>query len=206
MKKKVTLLVVFVVIVLIFASFANLARKTYIIAKYCKESEKYTISTNFYKKTTDEDSTTEIWRKGNIATLKRTTSTSENIIHWGEYEVWLFNTTNSDNEIKKIAVKLEGDSEIFPTLIGDYIKGENLIDYIKIALKCKITIEKTNDIECYKIVIDDNIEEYINKEDLKIVKIKEGNITNNIEYKIDIVKDEDVKVPNINEYTIINKK
>ena len=80
---------------------------------------------------------------------------------------------------------------------------ENLWDKIKIACIAKISTEKLNDVECYKIYVNKDWQIYVNKDSLLVMREINGSTdTGIIEYKINEVRDEDVLMPNLAGYTI----
>ena len=201
-KKKI--IAIFLIIVLIIACIFlfNLVRKVCILSKYSNKSNEYAKITNFYKKTNpEEDVTTEFWRKDNLGFLKRTSKDDIKMIYYGEDYNWIV----VDSKDGKTAVKMnkEGIGIEAQTLTTETLYMEKFWDKIKVAFMSKISTEKLNNIECYKIDINSEWQLFISKDNLLVMREKNGSTdTGIIEYKINEVRDEDVLMPNLAGYTI----
>ena len=201
-KKKI--IAIFLIIVLIIASIClfNLGKKVCILSKYSDKSNEYSKITNFYRKTnSEEDVTTEFWRKDNLGFLKRTSKDDVKMIYYGEDYNWII----VDNKDGKTAVKMnkEGIGIEAQTLPTETLNMEKFWDIIKVAFTSKISTEKLNNIECYKIFVNDEWQLFINKDNLLVMREINGSTdTGIIEYKINVVRDEDVLMPNLAGYTI----
>ena len=201
-KKKI--IAIFLIIVLIIASIClfNLGKKVCILSKYSDKSNEYSKITNFYRKTnSEEDVTTEFWRKDNLGFLKRTSKDDVKMIYYGEDYNWII----VDNKDGKTAVKMnkEGIGIEAQTLPTETLNMEKFWDIIKVAFTSKISTEKLNNIECYKIFVNDEWQLFINKDNLLVMREINGSTdTGIIEYKINEVRDEDVLMPNLAGYTI----
>ena len=201
-KKKmiIIILIAFLIVACIF--LINLGRKVIILSKYADKCDEYSKITNFYKKTNPEqDVTTEFWRKGNLGLLKRTSKDDIKMIYYGEDYNWII----VDDKNGKTAVKMlkEGAGIEAQTLSTGTLYMDNLWDKIKLAFMSKITTETVNDIECYKICINDEWQLLINKQNLLLIREINGSTdTGIIEYKMNEVRDEDVLMPNLAGYTI----
>lgn len=201
-KKKIITICLVVLILIILIFLIDLGRKTYILNKYSSKCEEYLKVTNFYKKTNPEDGViTEFWRKDNLGFLKRTSKDDIKMIYYGEDYNWII----VDNKDGKAAVKMikEAPGIEVQTLPTQTLSMENFRDKIKIVFLSKITTEKINNIECYKIYVNKDWQLFINKNDLLIIREINGSTdTGIIEYKINEVRDEDVLMPNLAGYTI----
>ena len=201
-KKKI--IAIFLIIVLIIACIClfNLGKKVCILSKYSDKSNEYSKITNFYRKTnSEEDVTTEFWRKDNLGFLKRTSKDDVKMIYYGEDYNWII----VDNKDGKTAVKMnkEGIGIEAQTLPTETLNMEKFWDIIKVAFTSKISTEKLNNIECYKIFVNDEWQLFINKDNLLVMREINGSTdTGIIEYKINVVRDEDVLMPNLAGYTI----
>ena len=201
-KKKmiIIILIAFLIVACIF--LINLGRKVIILSKYADKCDEYSKITNFYKKTNPEqDVITEFWRKENLGFLKRTSKDDIKMIYYGEDYNWII----VDDQNGKTAVKMlkEGAGIEAQTLSTGTLYMDNLWDKIKLAFMSKITTEKVNDIECYKICINDEWQLLINKQNLLLMREINGSTdTGIIEYKMNEVRDEDVLMPNLAGYTI----
>ena len=77
-KKKIKKIVLIIVLIIVCIFLFNLGRKVCILSKYSNKSNEYSKITNYYKKAdykntkSEEDATTEFWRKDNLGFLKRT--------------------------------------------------------------------------------------------------------------------------------------
>ena len=201
-KKKIMVIVLIIVLIIVCIFLVNLGRKVYILSKYSDKCDEYSKITNFYKKTNPEqDVTTEFWRKGNLGFLKRTSKDDVKMIYYGEDYNW----TIVDNKDGKTAVKMvkEGAGIETQTLPAETLSMENLWDKIRMAFISKISTEKINDVECYKISVNKEWQVFVNKNDLLVMREINGSTdTGIIEYKINEVRDEDVLMPNLAGYTI----
>lgn len=201
-KKKIIIIILIAFLILVCIFLISLGRKVIILSKYSDKSDEYSKITNFYKKTNPEqDVITEFWRKENLGFLKRTSKDDIKMIYYGEDYNWII----VDDKNGKTAVKMlkEGAGIEAQTLSTGTLYMDNLWDKIKLAFMSKITIEKVNDIECYKIYINDEWQLLINKQNLLLMREINGSTdTGIIEFKMNEVRDEDVLMPNLAGYTI----
>lgn len=201
-KKKIIKLIIIILLIIALIFLFDLARKVYILSRYSDKCNEYSGITNFYRKTNPEDEvTTEFWRKDNLGFLKRTAKDDIKKIYYGKDYNWII----VDNKDSKNAVKMvkEGIGIEAQTLSTGTLHMENLWDKIKIAFLSRITTEKVNNIECYKICVNKEWQLFISKNDLLVVREVNGSTdTGIIEYKINEVRDEDVLMPNLAGYTI----
>ena len=200
--KKIIAIVLIIVLIIACIFLVNLGRKVYILSKYSDKCNEYSKITNFYKKTNPEqDVKTEFWRKDNLGFLKRTSKDDVKMIYYGEDYNWII----VDNKDGKTAVKMnkEGIGIEAQTLPTETLNMEKFWDIIKVAFTSKISTEKLNNIECYKIFVNDEWQLFINKDNLLVMREINGSTdTGIIEYKINEVRDEDVLMPNLAGYTI----
>ena len=201
-KKKIIIIILIAFLIVTCIFLINLGRKVIILSKYADKCDEYSKITNFYKKTNPEqDVITEFWRKENLGFLKRTSKDDIKMIYYGEDYNWII----VDDKNGKTAVKMlkEGAGIEAQTLSTGTLYMDNLWDKIKLAFMSKITTEEVNDIECYKICINDEWQLFINKQNLLLIREKNGSTdTGIIEYKMNEVRDEDVLMPNLAGYTI----
>ena len=201
-KKRIILIALIIVSIIALIFLIDLGRKVYILSKYSSKANEYSNITNFYKKTSPEEGvTTEFWRKENLGFLKRTSKDDIKMIHYGEDYNWII----VDSKDSKTAVKMvkEGIGIEAQTLATESLYMENLWNKIQFAFLSKITTEKLNNIECYKISMNDDWQIFIDKNDLLVMREINGSTdTGLIEYKINEVRDEDVLMPNLAGYTI----
>lgn len=201
-KKKIIAIFLIIVLIIVCIFLFNLGRKVCILSKYSNKSNEYANITNFYKKTNpEEDVTTEFWRKDNLGFLKRTSKDDIKMIYYGEDYNWIV----VDSKDGKTAVKMnkEGIGIEAQTLTTETLYMEKFWDKIKVAFTSKISTEKLNDIECYKIDINSEWQLFISKDNLLVMREKNGSTdTGIIEYKLNEVRDEDVLMPNLAGYTI----
>ena len=201
-KKKIFKTLILIICILIFLFLINLGRKAYIISKYSNEYKKYLEVTNYYKKSMPEDDTiVEIWIKDQLGLLKRTSKDDTKMIYYGEDYNWIF-VENLDG---KTAVKMKKEGEGIETqnLISGTLYINNFWDIIKMSFISKITDEKINNTKCYKVWINEEWQMYINKNNFLVMREINGSTdTGIIEYKINEVKNEDVKMPSLDGYNI----
>ena len=206
-KKKIKKIVLIIVLIIVCIFLFNLGRKVCILSKYSNKSNEYSKITNYYKKAdykntkSEEDATTEFWRKDNLGFLKRTSKDDVKMIYYGEDYNWII----VDSKDGKTAVKMnkEGIGIEAQTLSSSTLYMENLWDKIVMAFSSKITSEKLDNIECYKIDVNKEWQIYVDKDSLLVMREINGSTdTGIIEYKINEVRDEDVLMPNLAGYTI----
>ena len=201
-KKKIIKIIAIIVLILVLIFLIDLGRKVWILSKYTEKSNEYAKITNFYKKQNEEGGvTTEVWRKGNLGLFKRTDKDSIKMIYYGADYNWMI----VDDKSGKTAVKVnkEGIGIEAQSLKTGTLDLQNLWDKIKLAFCAKITSEKLNNIECYKIHINKDWQIFIDKNDMYVLREVNGSTdTGFIEYKINEVRDEEVVMPNLAGYTI----
>ena len=191
-KKKIIRIIIIIVLIIAIVFLLDLGRKVYILSKYSDKCNEYLQITNFYKKTNPEDgTTTEFWRKDNLGIFKRTSEDNIKMIYYGKDYNWIMIDNKDGNGIE------------IQTLPTQTLCMESFGDKIKMAFLSKITTEKFNNIDCYKIYLNKDWQLFINKNDLLVMKEINGSTdTGIIEYKINEVKDEEVSMPNLDGYTI----
>lgn len=206
-KKKILKIFVVILVAIILIFFIDLGRKVYILSKYSNEWNEYLKVTNFYMKTNPEEGVTcELWRKDNLGLLKRTSAYDVKMIHFGEDYNWIIiENKNGKENNSKTAVKLpkEGGAVEIQPLVSGTLNMDNFRDIIVTAFSSKITTEKINDMECYKIYLNEEWQMFINKKDFLVMREINGSTdTGVVEYKLNEVKDEEVTMPNLAGYTI----
>lgn len=201
-KKKIIKIIAIIVLILVLVFLIDLGRKVWILSKYTEKSNEYAKITNFYKKQNEENGvTTEFWRKGNLGLLKRTDKDNIKMIYYGADYNWII----VDDKSGKTAVKVnkEGIGIEAQSLKTGTLDLQNLWDKIKLAFCAKITSEKLNNIDYYKIHINKDWQIFIDKNDMYVLREVNGSTdTGFIEYKINEVRDEEVVMPNLAGYTI----
>ncbi len=208
-KERIFKYVVIILSIILVLFVGNIIRKTYIISKWNEKSQEYSKITNFYKKyKEDNESTVEIWKKDNISLYKRTSKDGVRIIYNNIDEKigWLINDTKTGDEINKVAIRInenELDNLYTANLLDNEIDINNLGQAIKAAFMCSITSENYFGAKCYKINFQNELTQYINKENyLCIGTVTDHTDTGLIEYKINEVKDEEVKLPDLSNFEI----
>lgn len=199
MKKKILKMIFIIILIIVIIFLINLFRKAIIINEYAKRLDEYQKQTNFYAKFQTDKDIQEMWRKDNIGITKYTSENDIRTIYATSNETWMiFNS-------KKIAQKFENQNAgaFLPIIEGATLYTDNFGQALQIALKSQITSENINGQDCYKIYIDEDFQVFINKENyLKIKEINSGSTRELIEYSFGTVKDDDVKMPNLDEYEI----
>ena len=209
MKKKVLIIVLVIVLIALIIVGLDIAKKVSIISKFSRKVEEYQKSTNFYAKEIytingSEPRTNEKWRKDDISVLKNAFDDGTiRSLYYINDEILIL-SDNPDNT--KVGARFKRDLNA-PTGIviedASYYIEDNLWEEIKAAFTTKITLENLNGKECYKFYIDDNWQFYVDKDNM--LKVKELNGSTNselVEYRIGTVTDEEVQIPNIEEYTL----
>lgn len=201
MSKKIIKTVAVILAILMLIFLINLGRKAYILSKYSNKYNEYLKITNFYVKKNEESMTSELWRKDNLGLLKLTLEDEIRMIHFGEDYNWIIVETKDDKTAVKMAK--EGGGIEIQTLVPGTLIMENFWDTVVMAFSSKITTEKINDIECYKIYLNEDWQMFISKKDFLVIREINGSTdTGIIEYKLNEVKDEEVVMPNLAGYTI----
>ena len=201
-KKKIITICLVVLILIILIFLIDLGRKTYILNKYANKCDEYSKITNFYvKRGQEEGVTSELWRKDNLAFLKMTVEDETRMIHFGEDYNWII----IDSKDGKTAVKMtkEGGGAEIQTFVSGTLSLDSFWNTVQLAFSSRISSEKINDIDCYKIFINKDWQMFIDKEDFLLMREINGSTdTGIIEYEFNNVKDEEVTMPNLAGYTI----
>ena len=101
-KKKLIAIVLIIILIVAGIFLINLGRKVIILSRYADKSNEYSKITNFYRKATPEEGViTELWRKGDLGLLKRTSKDDVKMIYYGEDYNWII----VDGKDSKTAVK-----------------------------------------------------------------------------------------------------
>ena len=220
MNKKIRYLILILVLVLL-VFLILIGRKLIIIENLKGSINKYISSNNYYVKSSNYNSSNgsitniETYNKNDIQLVKYTNLSTDNptemiVYHNGD-------TTNSYIDVggEKTAKLNFGELR---TSISNDIYPNNFYQDIIMAMFSSITSEECNGKQCYKIrnipkditsVLPNEIL-YIEKDTgLEIKRINyndldepENYISTNFEYQFNTITDEDVKEPNINEYTV----
>lgn len=201
-KKKIIKICLAVFILIILILLIDLGRKAYILNKYSNKCEEYSKITNFYvKRGQEEGVTSELWRKDNLAFLKMTVDDETRMIHFGEDYNWII----IDSKDGKTAVKMtkEGGGAEIQTFVSGTLSLDSFWNTVVLAFSSRISSEKINDIDCYKIFINDDWQMFIDKKDFLLMREINGSTdTGVIEYEFNNVKDEEVTMPNLAGYKI----
>lgn len=208
-KKKVIKYIAIIVAIILILFIGNIIRKTYIIIKFEQKSEEYAKIDNFYKKNKIEDNAiAEIWRKGNVSIYKRTSEDGIRMIYRNldERVGWIIVDTKMGDEVNKSAAKVKED-ELQYLIAGNVSNGgiglENLWQKIQFAFMSSIKIKDFYGIKCYEIKLADNWEIYVNKDNYLCIGEINGSLdTGLIEYRLNEVTDEDVKLPDLSGFEI----
>lgn len=208
-KKKIIKYIVIIVVIILILFAGNIIRKTYIIAKYEEKSEEYEKIDNFYRKNKVEDNATaEIWRKGNISIYKRTSEDGIRMIYRNldEKVGWIIVDTKKGEEVNKSAVKIKEDNLQY-LIAGSVSNGgvglETIWQKVRFAFMSSIITKDYCGIKCYEIKFTNGWKHYVNKENYICVCEVNGSMdTGLIEYRINEVTDEDVKLPDLSGFEI----
>lgn len=212
-KKSIIKFIVIIICLIIIVFVGNLIRKTYIIAKYEKNNQKYNEITNFYRKCmTDDYAISENWRKGNVSLYKRTSEDGVRMIYRNDDEKigWIIVDTKTDNNVNKSAVKIgeeNFENLILPNASFGGIGTENIWQCLQFAFMSTVTTGEYSGIKCYKIKAFNDWIEYVNKENyLCIRSINGGTDTGLIEYRFNEVTDDDLKLPDFSDFQVTESK
>lgn len=209
MKKKVLITIVAVLIIFSIIFVVNTVRKVSILTQYTKAVELREGNTNYYVKAinNDDETTSEVIGKDSIKIFRQISK--DGTIRMLYQEGDSLKVCINEPSGKKIATNVgEG---IVPTYSGgdsyfnSILKVENLWGKIKSIIETRITTEKLNGKECYRFYVSNELQAYVNKEDMVSIKDINGSISKEyVEYKFGTVTDEDIEKikPNLDEYTI----
>ena len=190
--KKILKMIGLVILIVLVVVMADLVSKTIIVSKIEKNVQQYDSTSNYYeKRKSNEGVELEIMRKENIFMAKQYKENRTTIIYKdiSDNTGWLITTDIDENrETVKVATKYNpADNIIIPNDSGSLIG---------------ITTEKVNGEECYKIT-NGSSQTYFSKDTLLRKKVIMGNQeTEIVEYTLDTVTDEDIKLPDLSEYEI----
>ena len=212
MKKKVLKIFIFLIIIIALVFLFITIYKYSVISKLCKLDMKNNELTNFYFLEERNSYTTEVWRKDNLlkAVMKSKTSNFE-VTMWGDLNTntgyTIYNNSNEYTNHGIVSSLQNLKSNLFyDTDTKNY--DESFFNRLKNAVNSNISIIKYNDKKCYQIFWG-LYEEIIEKDTGLVLKMDyhdedETQIT--YSYSLNTVTYEDVKVPDITEYTYLEKK
>lgn len=206
--KKILKIVGLVILILLVVFGIDLMRKTIIISKIEKNVQYYDSTTNYYeKRKSNEGIELEIMRKDNIVMVKQYKENRTMIVYKdisNNIGYAMFTEIDENGKEVKTAIKYNNaDNIMLPDSSERLIGRDDFWTCMRLAIRRSVTTEKANGEECYKIM--DNMLEayYFSKDTLLIKKITAGNIeTDFIEYTLNTVTDEDIKLPDLSEYEI----
>ena len=195
----INLLKVLLITLLLLFIF-NVIRKMYIIEKF-NNTKDAKIPTNYYLEITYSnysnipETIIKIWRKDNKF-LKECGDTT--LFSDGEY-FWVI------SEDAKVATQSNLNPNITvnaPNATASILQSDSLWGKIKIAFSSRITTEKYNNIDCYKVYCNEHKQVYINKEDFREVRIIDEDSDVSYNYIIDEVTDNHLQLPNLTGFKI----
>lgn len=214
-KGKIAKLILILILIFVVIFTLNLIRKAVILRNITKVSkENYQYVTNFYEKITDNQMITEIWRKDDIALIKKTFE-NEN-----KTEI-----TYIDKDYKYVikddtVTKSNKEGTDLPILTNAFVDVPNFVQAILSSLVLNISSEKVYGEDCYYISTDttsilynimnfnkdsETTYSFVNKE----TKLASKKITNiavmYYNYELNNVKDEDIKMPDIEGLKLIDE-
>ena len=219
MKKKI-LEIILAIIIIIYGIFSiNLIRKVIILDKYSKVTEERSEQKNSYGKIKmgDSGSIYEEYIKGDVILNKRTSTDGTTSVFYKNNEIFLI-----ISESKKIAYKYKQDDVAIGAFSGGDIyftsfRINNLLEKLRAAYETKITTEYVNGEECYRMYIRDDLQSYVKKDDFVVIKWANGarvkmvdgvevsepfECNEVLDYSFGKTTDEDVKIPDLEGYTI----
>lgn len=209
MKKKVLIIILVVVLVVLLFYILNFVRNVKVIREYSSKLEEYQKLTNFYSKTiytnidrNNDCSTNEVWKKDNIIISKETLSDGSiraNYFNKDE-KLMLMDMGEAKKGFKNVEYTEDfGNMAVLED--AKYYIEDNLWKDIEAAFTTKISNETIDGKGYYKFYMSDDFYFIVDKENM--LKIKEINGNKSIElvdYSIETVTDEDVKMPSIEDY------
>lgn len=226
-KVKIWHILVLIVAVILIIFMGILGRKIFIINKIKNKAESYRYCDNFYMK--------HLWYQGDYMTIYDTYHKGKNTLARSESingdDVSIMTTVISNGSMKnyferndeKIAA-LKPDGGLAISVIADDFYFEKKTDIIKVAMNAKISSEKVNGKDCYKIIglvapgslnsgYGTNVK-YYDKETGLLVRhlagyeiydgINNFSPVNDYYYEFGTVTDEDIVEPDISGYTIVD--
>ena len=223
--KKIFKFILLILIAILIIFVVNTIRKIVIISNLQNKVSKYINYNNYYLKSVSnqgEGQIIEFYKKDNCY-ITNLTSNSLNgsrklIIYFNGKTTNTYIEVNTDNNTSKVAI-LDSDGVSNGGQITNYIHTNNIGELLFMAMIYSINTEIVNNVECYKmnnlfIQKDSEVGFYIDKKTGLAIRIMEvansiidGNkqssqIIVDYDYKFDIVTDEDLKEPDINQYQI----
>ena len=214
-KGKIAKLILILILIFVVIFTLNVIRKAVILRNITKVSkENYQYVTNFYEKITDNQMITEIWRKDDIALIKKTFE-NENKTEF----------TYIDKDYKYVikddtVTKSNKEGTDLPILTNALFDVPNFVQAILSSLVLDISSEKVYGEDCYYISTDttsilynimnfnkdsETTYSFVNKE----TKLASKKITNNAvryyKYELNNVKDEDIKMPDTEGLKLIDE-
>ncbi len=210
MKKKALIILLIITLIALNIFVFTIIRKVNIIREYSDKLKEYQNITNFYAEITytslknNDIRKREIWKKDNITIVK-------DIEEDGTIRTNYFENNNRlmliDREDSKEYVKMENTENIGNLVVLEYatfFTENNLWEDITAACTTKITTEDINGKECYKFYISDNLQFIVDKDNmLKIEEINGNEKMELVDYSIGNLTDDNLKVPNLEEYKLI---
>lgn len=203
MKKKIVLLVIIIIVVLCIC---------YAI-QFCKFNKIYNGMKNNYEinnfEYTSESATRKhiIDKKDNVVLQKSYDKKDNNLLHiftiyYSDDKSYSFNETTKQYEVVDFENIVENTRLYSPFVFNN--PNMNFFEKLKLAFITDISKVEKNGVECYyvKTQVDNNdIDFYINCENYLLVNVPDESLDYS-NYKLNSVTDEDVKMPNIEEYTL----
>ena len=208
MKKKVLKIFIFLIIIIALVFLFITIYKYSVISKLCTLDMKNQELTNFYFLEERDSYTTEVWRKDNLlkAVVKHKDGNFKATMYGDLNTSIQYTIYNNSNEYTKhdtiyLSKNLKSIG-FYDTETKNY--DESFFNRLKNAVNSNISTIKYNDKECYQIFwgLD---EEIIEKETGFVLETEFRDSHIKYTYSLNTVTDEDVKMPNLEEYTYLEK-
>lgn len=218
-KEKIIKLILVILLICIVIFVLNVMRKAIIIRSISKEyKENYASITNFYERIKDEYFVTEIWRKDNIAIIKKTYENKDKI----EKDIEI---TYIDEDYKYVfkddkVTKLNKEEADLPVLTHAIFDVPNFSQALFASLMYDVSSEKIYGEDCYYIDCDttsllynminfrkDNItdQSFVNKDTKLVSKEISNTRVRYYKYELNNVTDENVNMPDIEDLELVDE-
>ena len=191
------ILVIIVFVILMF--LGNIVRKYYIINKFLEKEEILKSASNYYIKETYEDGTIRevYYKKGNYIYNRISNGVTQTYYNVNGKSLVIINDGTDNLEIHEYEPKTTGLN--FPNTT--YYLLHNFVDKLKMTLRISIRIEDCDGLKAY-CLDDSRLKTWIDKNTYITLQTNNRGSIQKYEIQLNVVTDEDLKEPDIREYTV----
>lgn len=193
--KKISLIILGVIIIYLI----SIVYKYNILLRVEEKNEISNSSTNYYYNSISDDTIMEYFKKDNIVKINLRKLNGD-----GDITLWKDNNTGEElclwNTPKIYSEKAGSVIDTMPTSI---INTSDFVTRLSISVNplAFIGTTKYNNVSCYSFKFD-NLYEIVEKETGLVLYSSDSSYIRNVKYNFNIVTDDDVKKPDISEYTL----